>query len=109
MKSLYRQALQEKQTITLGDLMRDNADRDSALQGVVLMVERDGRAHLLPNDEFTLRENDAMLLAGKREARSVLDLTLKNANALDYVLTGRDQRGGWVWRALFGKKDLKAQ
>jgi voltage-gated potassium channel len=102
-------ALQEKQTITLGDLMRDNADRESALQGVVLMVEREGRAHLLPNDAFTLQEHDAMLLAGKREVRSVLDLTLKNANALDYVLTGRDQRGGWVWRALFGKKDLKAQ
>lgn len=102
-------ALQEKLTITVGDLMRDNADRDTALQGVVLMVERAGQAFLLPNDEFTLREDDAMLLAGKREVRSVLDLTLKNANALDYILTGRDQRGGWVWRALFGKKEAREQ
>ncbi|WP_420475458.1 potassium channel family protein [Noviherbaspirillum sp. ST9] len=102
-------ALQGKRNITIGDLMRDNADRDAALQGVVLMVERAGQAFLLPNDEFMLQEDDAMLLAGKREVRSVLDLTLKNANALDYVLTGRDQRGGWVWRALFGKKEAREQ
>jgi Trk K+ transport system NAD-binding subunit len=102
-------ALRDRRTITVGDLMRDNADRDTAMQGVVLMVERAGQAFLLPNDEFTLQDGDAMLLAGKREVRSVLDLTLKNANALDYILTGRDQRGGWVWRALFGKKEAREQ
>ncbi|OWW19178.1 potassium channel family protein [Noviherbaspirillum denitrificans] len=101
-------ALQGGLPMTVGDVMRDNADRDAALQGVVLMVDRDGQAFLLPNDDFTLREGDALLLAGKREVRSVTDLTLKNANALDYVMTGRDLRGGWVWRALFGKKDEAA-
>jgi len=97
-------ALRRQQRIAVTDLLRDNAERDDMLPAVVLMVEREGRSFLLPEDGFQLREGDAVLLAGRHQVRSVLDLTLKNLNALDYVLTGVDQRGGWVWRALFGKK-----
>ena len=102
--AVYR-ALQEQQPITAADLMRDNGDRETALPAVVLMVERDGKPFLLPHGGFRLHEGDALLLAGRHHVRSVLNLTLKNANALDYVLTGRDERGGWVWRALFGRKE----
>lgn len=98
-------ALMERRPITVDGLVRDNADRDTILPAVVLMVERDGRSFLLPQGDFRLHEGDALLLAGQHQVRSALDLTLKNANALDYVLTGKDQRGGWLWRALFGNKE----
>ena len=101
-------ALQEHLAITVGDLVRDNGDRDAALPVLVLMVDRDGRTFLLPHDGFHLQKGDAILLAGQHHVRSVLDLTLKNANVLDYVLTGRDQRGGWIWRVLFGKKEERS-
>lgn len=95
--------LQGSRPITIGDFMRDNADRDNQLAAVVLMVERENGSFLLPQPDFRLRGGDAMLLAGHRSARSALDLTLKNMNALDYVLTGRDH-GGWLWQALFGRR-----
>jgi len=94
-------------TITSRDLMRDNADRDVALPAIVLMIERDGTYFLLPEDGFLLHKDDSILLAGRHGTRSMLDLTLQNINALDYVLTGLDRRGGWLWQYLFARDQGK--
>ncbi|HEY0845876.1 MAG TPA: NAD-binding protein [Noviherbaspirillum sp.] len=96
--------LQEQQGITVHDMMRDNADRETSLPAVVLMIERNGRFYLLPDDSFPLKANDSILIAGRHAARMALKLTLQNANALDYVLTGNDSRGGWLWQYLFSRK-----
>ncbi|TCS35122.1 Trk K+ transport system NAD-binding subunit [Paucimonas lemoignei] len=98
-------ALLGGQPIDIGLLTRDNADRDSALPVIVLMVERDGETVLLPDDDFQLRAEDAILLAGIHSARSMLKLTLSNANVLHYILTGESRERGWVWRALFSRRD----
>lgn len=96
-------ALMAHQPVSVGQLMRDNADREVTLPAVVLMVVRQGESFLLPGDEFRLKAGDALLIAGRHAARSALNLTLQNANVLDYVLTGRDRRGGWLWQVLFAK------
>jgi voltage-gated potassium channel len=96
--------LREGKPVAIGTLVSDNADRESRLAAVVLMVERGSRIFLLPDDGFALDKGDAVLLAGQHGVRSALNLTLQNANALDYVLTGRDRRGGWLWQALFEKE-----
>lgn len=101
-------ALSEHRSISVGDLMRDNADREAVLPAVVLMVERHGRSFLLPDDGFVLAAGDALLMAGQHAVRSVLKLTLQNANALDYVLTGHERRGGWLWHVLFSKASEKS-
>lgn len=94
-------ALINVQPFSVGQLMRDNADRDKALPGTVLMIEREGKAFLLPRDDFMLQAGDALLLAGRHSVRFELELTLKNTNVLDYVLTGREHHAGWVWQRLF--------
>lgn len=101
------QALQERERVTVGDFMRDSADRDSRLHAVVLKIERKGRFFLLPDDDFVLAPDDALLVAGQHDARTVLKLTLQNANALDYVLTGNDRRGGLLWQYLIARKISK--
>lgn len=97
-------ALMENRFLSAGMLIRDNADRTVTLPGAILMIERQDRLFLLPADDFPLQSGDALLLAGKHGMRSTLDLTLQNANALDYILTGYDRRGGWLWQTLFGKQ-----
>jgi voltage-gated potassium channel len=77
-----------------------SADRETVLPAVVLMIERQGQTILLPDGEFMLKPGDALLLAGQHAVRSALNLTLQNANALDYILTGHDRRGGWLWHFL---------
>jgi Trk K+ transport system NAD-binding subunit len=97
-------ALNDNRTITVGQLMRDNADREAVLPALVLMIERQGRLFLLPGDACILKSGDALLLAGQHVARYASNLTLQNANALDYILTGYDRRRGWLSRFLLAKR-----
>jgi len=100
-------ALAGRQPFDIGALVRDNADRDTLLPVVVLMVERRGQALLLPENDFVLQAGDAVLLAGQHAVRSIVNLTLQNANALHYVLTGDDRRGGWLWQTLFERRERR--
>lgn len=93
-------ALAKGQEIKLGQLLRDNADWETQLPAVVLMVERDGSAILLPGDEFSLKPDDAILIAGQHYTHSAIHLTSQNMNALSYGITGEDRRGGWLWQWL---------
>ena len=86
--------------ISVGQLLLDNADWGNILPAVVLMVERKGQIFLLPNNEFTLKTDDAILVAGQHHTHSIMDLTAQNMNALSYVLTGKDRRGGLLWQWL---------
>jgi hypothetical protein len=43
---------------------------------------------------------DQVLFAGTREARTLQALTLSNVNVFDYVRTGEQIVGGWLWNAL---------
>lgn len=106
--SAAHKALLDRQPLDIGLLMRDNADRDSVLPAIVLMVERNGEAVLLPDDDFKLRADDAILLAGRHSARSMLKLTLRNANVLHYILTGENREHGWLWRSLFARHAVSA-
>ncbi len=89
--------------IQIGPLLRDSSDRDAALPALVLMVKRDGDIVVLPEEEFALVAGDDLLLAGQHRARGLLDLTLQNAHALDYVLSGRESSRGWLWQHLFAR------
>lgn len=97
-------ALIENRPLTAGMLMRDNADRETSFPAIILMIERLGKTILLPGDEFMLKAGDAVLVAGQNYVRSALNLTVQNANAMHYVLTGEDRRGGWLWKFLFSKR-----
>mgnify|MGYP006168041283 FL=1 len=88
-------------SLRLGDLLKDHADRSQALLCEVLQLDREGEpSRLLPPADLLLRQGDQLLLVGRRRARSRLDLTLNNAHALEYVLTGRESSGSWLWQRL---------
>jgi Trk K+ transport system NAD-binding subunit len=93
--------LHREQPVRLGELLRDHADRGEALRCEVLQLDRDGQpSRLLPPPDLLLQQGDELLLAGRHRARARLELTLRNAHALDYVLTGRESAGGWLWGRL---------
>jgi len=99
--ALYARLMPAGPQITLEALLRDHAQRDSGLDCEVLYVCReDGSTGLLPPADYALRPGDELLLAGTRNARRNLALALENSNTLDYVLTGRDLPGGWIWQRL---------
>lgn len=98
--ALHRQ-LNLDDSLRLGDLLKDHADRSKALLCQVLQLDRPGQtSQLLPTPDTLLRQGDELLLVGRRRARARLELTLNNAHALRYVLTGRESSGSWLWERL---------
>lgn len=68
-----------------------------------LLVERGTDYLLLPADDFTLQAGDQLLFASPLAAQRELELTLRNANELDYVLTGNDHSGSLLGKLLAGR------
>jgi len=47
-----------------------------------------------------VEHHDQILFAGTPEARALQNLTLQNVNVSEYVRSGKDIPGGWVWQWL---------
>ena len=91
--------------VALGDLLRNPHDRDQPLECRALYLTRmDESTVLLPHAHAAVQTGDSLLLVGRDSARQDLELTLNNENTLDYVLSGREIPGGWVWEWLTSRR-----
>ena len=86
--------------LRLGDLLRDPDDRDRPLGVVPLLLERGGERSYGPGDDVTLRPNDRILMAGRRQDLARMRQTLDYESVVEYVTTGRRLPDGYVWRLL---------
>jgi len=86
--------------IRLADLLVDGADRQQRLAVVPLLVERGSDYFLLPADDFVLQAGDQLLFASPLAAQRSLEMTLRNANELDFVLTGHENSGSLLGKLL---------
>ena len=95
--------LERRAPLPLAALLADPAARELRLACVPLLLRRDSCDQLVPTDSDDLRAGDEILFAGTHEARVRQQLILQNANALAYVLTGREAQSGWLWGWLLGR------
>jgi hypothetical protein len=96
------QALMHDQKFSLGEILRDGTDRSLPLNAIPLLIERGKQFFMLPNDDFKLIAGDQLLLASPLDAQRNFEFTVRNANELDYVLTGSEVSGSWLWNRLSG-------
>lgn len=89
--------LARRGSLPLAALLADPAARESRLACVPLLLRRDSGDQLVSTVSDDLRAGDEILFAGTHEARVRQQLILQNANALAYVLTGRETQSGWLW------------
>lgn len=97
------EACQEGKVLRLGDLLREPADRVARLAMIPLLLKRQGQEILLPEESVVLAPEDRILFCGTPGTRHRLTLALRNQNVLDYLLTGRESPGGWIWQRLHGR------
>lgn len=95
--------------VNTGHLLVDPFDRSRAADVLVLMVSRGEQIMSLPATDVHLAQGDRLLLAGSPEASRAMSLVLNHANLLDYVRTGRERHGGWVWQALDARRRARAR
>jgi voltage-gated potassium channel Kch len=84
----------------IADLLCSPSDRSQQLECLPLLLRRGSHDYLLPTEDMPLERGDEILFAGRLRGRRSQQLTLANVNALDYVRTGRDVPGGWIWQKL---------
>ncbi|MDD2885108.1 MAG: NAD-binding protein [Dechloromonas sp.] len=95
-----REGLMYGRHFTLGNILRDAAEREHLLAAIPLLIDRNDKLILLPEMDCALQAGDHLLFASSLSTRRKLELTLKNANELDYVLDGRSDSGSWLWGKL---------
>ncbi len=99
--ALYRRLMQGQST-RVGELLSHVHDRNKSLACTVLLIERDDDKDVfLPDDSEELRASDELLVVGRPEAQSQLELLLRNEYSLHYVMTGTERYRSWLWRRWF--------
>lgn len=102
--ALWRR-LGEGTVIRLAEILRAPSNRDATLGCDVLYLRRsDGSCAVLPAHDTQIAVRDELLLVGTADAKGEFGLTLSHGHALTYVLTGREQAGGWIWEKLAGRR-----
>ena len=86
--------------VTLGDLMRDPAERSQRLDCVALMLNSDGSVQILPEPATPVRPGDQILFCGSPRAARLLDASMNNEYTLAYLMTGLDEPRGYAMKWL---------
>lgn len=98
--AVHAQLGRATRVLPLEILSRDPGDRATLLECMPLMLLSAGREALLPTPDTALTAGDRVLFAGRSRARRAQTTLLRNAKVLDYVRSGRELPGGWVWEWL---------
>lgn len=106
--AIHRALMMDSMSLAMSDLMRDPNDRVRRLKLVPIYVKRDNGDLVLPEDDLALMAGDEILFVGTRRARDMQLATLRNVNVRDYVLTGVDVPGGWIWQGVARRRDARA-
>ena len=98
--ALHRR-LAQGEPISLDTLLRSPSDRSEVLECEALYIDRgDGAPIVMPGRDTALRVGDRILLAGRSSALNALRLIIANEHTLNYIVTGEDLPGGWIWERL---------
>ncbi len=97
------QALGRGENVILGDILRDPWGRESELNCIVLLMERNKELILLPSRETEIKPDDRFLFCADRYGFTRLSWNLQHENILNYIQTGHTGIQNRVWQFLKGK------
>jgi hypothetical protein len=90
-------------TVSLGELLRNPADRDRRLPCVPLVMDSGGEVTVMPTMSTPVKLSDKFLFCGARQVPALLDATLNNEYTLRYLISGVDETRSVVLRWVLGR------
>lgn len=93
-------AIEEGLVVTLGDVLRDPADRQARLPCVPLVMQSGDAVIVMPDLTRPLASGDEILLCGREHALHLLESTLASDYTLRYLMTGYHEPRSHVFRWL---------
>ncbi len=95
--AMYEQLIHGK-TIPVSSLYKHPLNRENPLACKVLMITRDKKQFLVPDDDFCIKNGDQILLCGLRGSSYWIYWTLENDNVLRYILDGSNDDTSYLRR-----------
>ncbi len=89
--------------VKLSELLKSPRDRTRNLNCMVLLIRRNKIDHLIPDKSMEIIEGDKLLFCGSLEAQELLLWSVSNYNIYNYIRTGVELPGGYVWDWLYKK------
>ncbi len=97
------------ETVTLGDVRKDPAGNERALECIALVLNRAGNDRFVPEESTCLEPGDEILYCGSAQAQRQLAAFIHSAYDLRYSVTGVVQPRGylmrWLWQRL-GQREV---
>lgn len=91
---------QTQPALTIAHLLADPEDRSTRIPATPLLLLRNGRDLLLPDEATLLQSGDRLLFAGADGAQALQSQLLDDDVAIDYVRTGQEPPRTWLGRWL---------
>lgn len=96
-KAIMR-SLREKRPVHIRHLIKDPANRKENLNCVALLIKRDEKSLLSPDDKEMIQIGDSILFAGTDDSEIKMRRIARNYEDLFYVRTGVTRPSGYIWR-----------
>ena len=103
-KALMR-SLKEKRPVHLRHLVKDPTNRRQNLDCVPLMIKRESKTVLSPDDKEMIRIGDSILFTGTSDSEIKMRRIARNYEDLFYVRTGVTRPSGYIWRKFFAENE----
>ena len=84
--------------IYLKHLLANPVERDLQLPCIALLIHRDGKDILLPDEDTLIYPHDQILFAGDIQAKAKIRKTVKSPEAIHYITTGNHLPSSHFWR-----------
>jgi Trk K+ transport system NAD-binding subunit len=92
--------LNNNRRVKVGEILKDPRDRTKHLNCMVLLICRKEKDYLIPEDTMEIIEGDKLLFCGTSNSRKLLSWTVDNYNIYNYIRTGIELPGGYIWHWL---------
>ncbi len=95
--------LDEGQTVTLGDLIKDPRDRNRVLDLVPFVIKSGQEETILPTESYEINEGDELLFCGTALAQRLFNATINSEYKLFYIQHGVYKPRSYIVRWLVKK------
>jgi Trk K+ transport system NAD-binding subunit len=102
----FMERFNQGENIYLHYLIREPSNRKAKLNCVALMIKRDGKEIILPDDKTLIYPHDRILFAGNILTKTKINSILTSRETLHYTATGNHLPASYFWRWItrrFGK------
>jgi Trk K+ transport system NAD-binding subunit len=92
--------LKNNRRVRVSDILKNPRDRSIHLNCMVLLICRNHKDYLIPDDTMEIIAGDKMLFCGSESSEKLLLWTVGNYNIYNYIRTGIELPGGLIWHWL---------